>query len=65
MTPLEKKISDLYDQPLSQEEATAAANRLIGFFKVLWEIDRTSKKAPSAAPARSAGGSTQRRSRSA
>jgi len=51
MTPLEQKISDLYPEPLSQEEVAAAANRLIEFYKVLWEIERTSKKTPPDAPA--------------
>ncbi len=66
MTPLEKKISDLYDEPLPPEEARAAANRLIEIYKVFWEIERCShaKKKEQAAPARSAARKTRRRSRS-
>jgi len=67
MTPLEKKISDLYEEPLSPGEAREAANRLVEFYKVLWEIDRCSqtKKKEQAEPARSAARNTRRRSRSA
>lgn len=49
MTPLEQKISDLYAEPHSPQEAKECAQRLISFFAVLWEIDRMQnarKKAP-------------------
>ena len=40
MTPLEQKIRDLYDEPLTEAQAQEYAQRLISFFAVLWEIDR-------------------------
>lgn len=40
MTPLEQKISELYGESLTPEQATEYAQRLIYFFEILWRIDR-------------------------